>query len=123
MRSLVLFSGGMTDEPVNLFHMKFTKLSFFIGLLFTGLVLIDLILWKSTWSDSRSYEENNTLYLSKFPGFLQNGQLITVINLVLLGISGFVFWKAWRVKYCKTISMILLVLVSVMFLWMLFALG
>ena len=103
--------------------MKYTKLSFFIGILFFGVVLIDIILWINTWSDSRSYEENNKLFLVKFPTFLQDGQLITVINVVLLGLSGFAFWNAWRVKYLKTISLILLVLVSILFLWMLFALG
>ena len=85
--------------------------------------MIDTIWWLQGWSSSRSFEENKALYLARFPDFLQNAKLITLINIILLGISLFAFFKTQNANYLRTISFILLTISGLLFLLYVFSLS
>ena len=103
--------------------MKLVKSYFFIGSLFLLVVMIDTIWWFQGWSSNRSFEENRALYLARFPEFLQDAILITLINIILLGISIFAFLKTQQANYLRTISVILLTIAGLLFLLNVFSLS
>lgn len=99
------------------------KIFFFIAILLLFAVVLDIISWIQNWSDSRSFEENKALYLAKFPAWLQDARFVTRIEIGLLAISLFAFWKARKAGFLKIIATILLALTGLLLFWLAFSLA
>ncbi|MES2004427.1 MAG: hypothetical protein V4450_07890 [Bacteroidota bacterium] len=103
--------------------MKSAHYFFIAALLLLLLASVDIVWWFWIWSDTRSYEENQQQWISLFPQFLQNGKRITAINILCIGASIVGFWKARQLHKLRIISIVLLVIASVLFLWQVFTLS
>ena len=71
--------------------MKVSSTLFAIALIFIVVVLCDLFLWFSVTANIMDFEAAKQEYLSHYPAALQNGRLLTVISLLMLTFSGYIF--------------------------------
>ena len=99
------------------------SLYFIIGLILLSIVGIDVYWWIIISSDSsKTFSEVQTAYLQKFPLFLRNGKSITMINIVLLSISAFLFQKASNFASFKKLGLIFMIICLVLIAWQFFSL-
>lgn len=98
------------------------RLFFFGGLLLLILILADVAWWIANFTETISYEENTQKYLSRFPSFLQNARLTTVIEIGILSIALVGFWKSKQANYLRKVAVLLFALTSVVLFWLLFTL-
>ncbi|RDI08496.1 hypothetical protein DEU42_11027 [Flavobacterium sp. AG291] len=87
-----------------------------------AVVIANLIHWFRITAQYDTFEEMVPAYLSVFPSWLQNARIITMIDIFLLGISGFIFAQAIKVNYLKVLSIIFAGLTSLLILWQVFSL-
>ena len=98
-------------------------LYFIAGLILLTIVSVDIYWWVSISSDySKTFSEVQAEYHRKFPPFLRNGRLITVINIILLSISIFLFEKISSSEQFKKLGLIFMIICSVLVFWQIFTL-
>lgn len=100
------------------------ELAFFTAaLIIFSFVIIDIYWWINISSDySKSLAQANKEYLEKFPIVINNGHYVSIINIIILTVAGFLFYKAKYFKKIKVISLILLASCIVIGSWQLFTL-
>ena len=103
--------------------MKKDRLLLFIGLFFLTVVLADLSVWFSVTGTGDSLAETRQRYLSVYPEPLQNGRLLTVISLLLLTLSGFIFLTKARSRGIKVAASVLGLLCAVLMMWKIISLS
>lgn len=97
-----------------------------IGILLLAVGIIDLILWfVAAANDKKSFEETLTDYLSNFPVGLRNPINLTLINVVLFGLS--IIFFVFAIKYTnrefyRRFLYALIVLSGLLAFWNLFSL-
>ncbi len=78
----------------------------------------NMALWVSIASDeSKPFEESKAEYLSYFPEFLQNAQLLTVINIVMLATACAFFYKTIISPKYRLTAIILAAFSAVLLMW------
>jgi hypothetical protein len=86
-------------------------------------VVIDLYWWIDISTDaSKSFEQAKQEYFARFPEFIGEGHGVTMLNLVLLSVSGFLFIKASAAKQLKVVSAIGTIICLILGAWMIFSL-
>lgn len=102
---------------------KIEVISFIAGLLICSLVILDIFWWVQLSSDySKSLTQVNKEYIAKFPGFIKNGQHISILNIIFLLIAGLLFYKSKSFKGLKALSIISLAFCVLIGIWQLFTL-
>lgn len=102
--------------------MKRSSLLFFIALVMLVLVLADLILWFMATDVAPDFESAKQQYLSNYPASLQNARLLTVIAILLLTLSGFIFLRSTKERGFKVAAAILGMISALLIMWKLFSL-
>ena len=96
---------------------------FILALICLAVVSIDIYWWISiTMDTSKPFEVEQAEYYQKFPTFLRNGRLITVLNIVLLSLSSLLFFKSTSVARLKGVSWVLMDICWVLLAWQIFTL-
>lgn len=108
----------LPDKPMN----RRPAFFFFIAVLALMAVLADLLLWFSVSGSGHSFEQSRQEYLSYYPSPLQNARLLTVISILLLTLSGFVFLTAARSQRLRVGASVLGLVCAVLMMWKIFSL-
>lgn len=95
---------------------------FFIAVVALMAVLADLLLWFSVTGTGHSFEQSRQEYLSYYPATLQNARLLTVISILLLTLSGFVFLTSARSQHLRVGASVLGLVCAVLMMWKIFSL-
>ena len=96
---------------------------FYIGLLPFIIAVANMTLWIVTATQEHAtFEETVNAYLSHFPEWLQNPQLLTLINIVLLALAGSLFFKSMKKPKLKIAGTTFLVFSGVLAMWNVFSL-
>lgn len=103
--------------------MKKGSIYIVIGILLSIFVWIDFYWWIITWDGARSFQENLSVYLTRFPRFLQDGTTIQVINLILSALSIYFYLKARKYGAHKVFILVLIIINSLLLLCSLFSLS
>ena len=94
---------------------------FCTGTLLFLLALSNILLWIYVATRGvQKFEVHKSQYLSFFPAVLQNAFLLTVINIVLLGIAFVIFIRS--TKIIKYVSYILAIFAGILLMWNVFSL-
>lgn len=100
---------------------KRDRIAFCIGMLLFLLVLAAILLWiYIVTSRDGSFEAYKTQYLSFFPTVLRNAFLLTLINIIVLGIAIYCFILS--MKAFKYTALILAILAGILLMWQIFSL-
>jgi hypothetical protein len=100
---------------------KINLLCFFGGLLLFGLVVYDLILWIQISSDqSKTMQQVTEEYNSITPSFLGRNTM-AFLNILMLSISGFLFYKARNFNPLKIVCNLLAISCIALICWMVFS--
>lgn len=102
--------------------MKKSSVLFGLGILFLVIVLIDLVSWFVVTDSAANFDEAKQNYLSYYPTPLQNARLLTVISLLLLTFSGFVFLNAAKTRSLKIVASLLGMVCALLLIWKIFSL-
>jgi hypothetical protein len=86
-------------------------------------VWINFYWWIARWGGERTFAENKAVFLNRFPSQLQNGTVVQALNMVLTGLSIYLFQKARKDVNFKIGAIVLIVLNSILFLFGLFSLS
>jgi hypothetical protein len=105
--------------PIN---MKTARFLFALALVFLFLVLADLFLWFAIASDKVQFEVSRERYLGYYPETIRNARLLTVISILLLTFSGFIFLNASKTNSLKKAAAVLGILSAVLLIWKIFSL-
>lgn len=87
--------------------MKKSPVVFWIAIFFVGFILADLFLWFAVTSKIVDTETARETYLSYYPEFLQNGRVLTVISILMLTFSGYIFLNTSKKNENKKTGLIL----------------
>lgn len=87
--------------------MKLSPILFVIALVFVVIVLSDLFLWFAVSRNIIDPETARQEYLSYYPIVLQNARVLTVISLLMLSFSGYVFLNASKSNKNRSVAIIL----------------
>ena len=87
--------------------MKLADFLFYLALFFIVIVLSDLFLWFVVTSKTIDIEVGRQNYLSYYPSALQNGRVLTVISLLMLSFSGYIFLNASKDNKNRNAAIIL----------------
>lgn len=83
----------------------------------------NMALWIAVASDeSKPFETAKAEYLSYFPDFLQNAQLLTVINIALLAAASAFFYKTIIFPKYRLTAIILAAFSALLLMWNAFSL-
>ena len=96
---------------------------FYIAFIPFFVAVADMALWivTATGNDD-SFEQTLANYLSYFPEWLQNPQLLTLINIVLLALAGGLFFKSMKNPKLKIAGTTFLIISGVLAMWNMFSL-
>ena len=95
---------------------------YMVAVVLLAIVITDITHWFRITAQYDTFEKMVPAYLSAFPSWLQNARIITVIEIFLLGISGFIFVQAIKSNYLKIISIVFAALASLLIYWQTFSL-
>jgi hypothetical protein len=95
----------------------------FIGAMLSVFVWLNFYWWISQWNSAKTIAENKAVFLNRFPLFLRDGMLIELLNILLTGISIYLFWKARSAKPIRLLSTILIGIDAFFLLCSLFSLS
>jgi len=87
--------------------MKSADFLFYLALIFVVIVLADLFLWFAVTAKTIDIEVGRQNYLSYYPSALQNGRVLTVISLLMLSFSGYIFLNASKDNRNRNAAIIL----------------
>lgn len=87
--------------------MKLSSVLFVIALIFVVLVLSDLFLWFAVSRNIIDFETARQEYLSYYPAAMQNGRVLTVISILMLSFSGYIFINTSKTNGIRTVAIIL----------------
>ena len=93
-----------------------------LAVLLLLIAIADKYLWISITAEYETFDEMKHAYLQMFPPSIRDAGLITVIEVLLLLCSIFIFIQAVLRDYLKILSIILLSLSGLLFVWNLFSL-
>lgn len=102
--------------------MKLSSALFMVALVFVVLILADLFLWFAITSRVLDFETARQEYLSYYPAVLQNGRILTVISLLMLTFSGYIFLNASKTNDNKRTGLILGLLSTILLIVKIFTL-
>lgn len=84
--------------------------------------VVNVALWFSIAADEQPFEAMKAEYLSYFPEFLQNAQLITVLNIAFLATACAFFYKTIVFPKYRLTAIILAVFSILLLMWNAFTL-
>lgn len=93
-----------------------------------GLVLFlvaagNMALWMVTASrNNGGFDETLTEYLSYFPEFIRNAQLLTLIDIFLLAVAGALFYNSMKMAKYRLAGTILGIITVLLLMWNVFSL-
>ena len=102
--------------------MKKSSILFFTALLILALVLADLILWFIATDVTTDFESAKQHYLSHYPAVMRQPRLLTVISIMLLTVSGFIFLQAIKERGLKVVASLLGMIAALLLMWKIFSL-
>ena len=104
--------------------MKKKEFAFFIvALLILSLVIIDIYWWIQISSNhAKSLVQVNKEYLENFGGLIKNGHQVSILNIILTCMAGFLFHNAMSIRELKTSILVLIFLCFIIGSWQLFTL-
>ena len=102
--------------------MKKPSVLFFLGVVFMLIVVADLLHWFTVTGEASNFEQAKQQYLEHYPAALQNARLLTVISILLLTVSGFIFLNAARTTNFKKAGSLLGMLSALLLMWKIFML-
>jgi hypothetical protein len=103
--------------------MNLKILYFVIALILLLVVVYNTYLWINVSSDeTKPYEQVLKEYIALFPSFITSGRQVTVIRIIVCGLSMFFFFKSSSEIRLKKISSILLLITCVLCFWSIFSL-
>lgn len=95
---------------------------FFLAVVFVFIVVADLIHWFMVTADIANFEQAKQEYLEHYPSYIQNARLLTVISILMLTFSGFIFLNAVKTRSFKIASSLLGMLCALLLMWKIFSL-
>lgn len=102
---------------------KKSTLLFCAGLIPLFIVIANMALWMITATGNDiTFEQMVANYLSHYPEWLQNARLLTIINIVLLGIAGGLFFLSTRNPKLKIVGPSFAILSGILGMWNVFSL-
>ena len=106
----------MTNNKKSALFFSIAFIPFFVA-------VADMALWivTATGNDD-SFEQTLANYLSYFPEWLQNPQLLTLINIALLALAGGLFFKSMKNPKLKIAGTTFLIISGVLAMWNVFSL-
>lgn len=102
--------------------MKRSALLFYVALICVIIVLADLYLWFAVSAHNTTFEASKQEYLGHYPAPLQNARMITVVSILLLAFSGFVFLKYPKSERLRIFAVILGFISVILIIWKIFSL-
>lgn len=102
--------------------MKKSSVLFFLAVMFLLIVIADLIHWFVVTGDTSGFEAAKQEYLSHYPSAIQNARLLTVISILLLTFSGFIFLNISKSANFKKSASLLGMLSALLLMWKIFSL-
>ncbi len=102
--------------------MKKNTWFFIIATALLGLVVYDMTCWILITQQTESFEMAKSIYLDRYPSFLQNARYITFFEMILLVVSIILFNKIQFPKSLQIISKIGVVVAAILFAWLTFSL-
>lgn len=95
---------------------------FIIAIIILLLIIADLILWFIATGNTNNFEEAKAQYLSHYPNTLQNARLLTVVSIVLLTFTGYIFLNTSKTQSLKSVASVLGFISALLFIWKIFTL-
>ena len=98
---------------------------FISGLLLTLIVLYNLILWWAISTEkSTSFDQAKEAYLNRYPAFLADSLLLTLLSIVMSVTAGLCFFQIRQKSRGKLglLSKVLAILHLILILWLVFTL-
>ena len=87
--------------------MKLSNFLFYLAFVLIVIVLSDLFLWFAVSSKTIDIDVARQDYLSYYPPALQNARVLTVISLLMLSFSGYIFLNASKNNKNRNAAIIL----------------
>ena len=94
---------------------------FIIGLMFFGFAAYNIYLWIKS-SLGKPFQQAIKEYLRKFPEVIQNGQIITFLNILFLSAALLFFYKAQHEKRLKVLALSFFGISLMLVCWNIFSL-
>ena len=103
--------------------MKKEIIYFIIAFILFSIVAVDIYWWIQISSDfSKSLDQAKREYHEKFPCFIGKGHSVAILNILLLSVAAFLFYKAQTLQKIKLLSKIFFVISIVLIAWQVFSL-
>ncbi|QKZ12711.1 hypothetical protein [Spirosoma sp. KUDC1026] len=100
------------------------KAFFYSGLLLCAIVVANVLLWMSASAKEAAFDQAKALYLSYFPGFLSNANVLTFMSIVLCCLSIYLLIRSQYQlsSIYRGISVLFTIVNGVLISWYLFTL-
>ena len=102
--------------------MKKSSVLFFLAVVFMLIVVADLLHWFVITAETANFEQARQEYLEHYPAAIQNARLLTVISILLLTVSGFIFLNTSKTTHFRKSASILGMLSALLLIWKIFSL-